>query len=230
MPRISAATIAEHVARQEAAVFDAAVRLFIERGYPAVSLSDIAAEVGLARNSLYRYFPDKTRIFLRWFRTELSARSERSGELLAAAGSPRERIEAWMVDQLDYAGLPRHRLLATFSEVAPDLDDQTRRELAESHRQLFMPLDGVLAEAGVHDPAARDLVVDLIGGLVLAASQREANHGVSTTERGRVVDAAMAIVHWSAASGQGPARPPVAPAAPSGPDPTARPADRRDRP
>ncbi len=33
MPRISAASVAEHVARQEQAVFDAAISLFTERGY-----------------------------------------------------------------------------------------------------------------------------------------------------------------------------------------------------
>ena len=52
MPRIKADTIADHVAQQRAAVLDAAVRLFTERGYAEVSLGDVAAEVGLARNSL----------------------------------------------------------------------------------------------------------------------------------------------------------------------------------
>src|SRR5690606_10118161 len=71
VPRISAESVAAHVARQEAAVLDAAVRLFSERGYSEVTIGDIAAEVGLARNSLYRYFPDKDHILLAWFRREL---------------------------------------------------------------------------------------------------------------------------------------------------------------
>ncbi len=50
MPRIKADNIAEHVAQQRAAVLDAAVRLFVERGFSEVGLADIAAEVGLARN------------------------------------------------------------------------------------------------------------------------------------------------------------------------------------
>jgi AraC-like DNA-binding protein len=46
VPRINADSVAEHVAQQEAAVLDAAVRLFVERGYRQVGLADIAAEVG----------------------------------------------------------------------------------------------------------------------------------------------------------------------------------------
>ena len=68
MPRIKADTIADHVAQQRAAVLDAAVRLFTERGYAEVSLGDVAAEVGLARNSLYRYVPDKLHLLVEWYR------------------------------------------------------------------------------------------------------------------------------------------------------------------
>ena len=75
MPRISADTIAEHVARQEAAVLDAAVRLFVERGYREVGLADIAAEVGLARSSLYRYVPDKAHLLVQWYRREVPAQT-----------------------------------------------------------------------------------------------------------------------------------------------------------
>ncbi|MHB8244646.1 MAG: TetR/AcrR family transcriptional regulator [Acidimicrobiales bacterium] len=202
MPRISEATIAEHVARQEKAVFTAAVGLFVERGYSAVSLADIAAAVGLARNSLYRYFPDKAHIFLRWFRSELAARAERSAELAGAAGSPSERLTAWVLDQLDYAQRPEHGLLAAFAGVAAELDEATRRELAESHLRLFAPLNGVLADARVDGPAARDLAVNLIGGMVLAASGHEARQGVSTSERARVVAAVVAVVSSMATSGQ----------------------------
>ena len=45
MPRIAADTVAEHVALQEAAVVDAAARLFGERGVARVSLADIAAVI-----------------------------------------------------------------------------------------------------------------------------------------------------------------------------------------
>ena len=77
MPRITAGSVAEHVAQQERAVFDAAIALFTERGYSAVTLGDIAKEVGLARNSLYRYFPTKASILLRWYAEESTMQRKR---------------------------------------------------------------------------------------------------------------------------------------------------------
>ena len=182
MPRIQADSVAEHVARQEAAVFDAALRLFVERGYAGVSLGDIAAEVGLARNSLYRYFPDKAHILLRWFRAELPAQVDRATEVLGGDGPPRARIEAWVDDQLDYARQPEHDLIVALAEAAGDLEPDERAELADSHRQVLAPLDATLVEAGVTDADERGAVADLIGGLVIAAGQREARLGAADPE------------------------------------------------
>ena len=182
MPRIQADSVAEHVARQEAAVFEAALRLFVERGYAGVSLGDIAAEVGLARNSLYRYFPDKAHILLRWFRAELPAQVERATAVLGGRGRPRARIEAWVDDQLDYARRPEHDLVVALAEATGDLEPEELAELADSHRQVLAPLDAALVEAGLADADERGAVADLLGGLVIAAGQREARLGAADPE------------------------------------------------
>lgn len=193
MPRISAANIAEHVARQEAAVFDAAVRLFVERGYHEVSLGDIAAEVGLKRNSLYRYFPDKAHILVRWFRLELPHQVARSEELLTGDDPPLDRLRRWTIAQLDYARTPEHTLVAALVDVAPQLDPETRAELADSHRGLMVPLTGVLAELGV-PVDERSGVVDLLGGLVLAAARREVSVGEEEGTKQRLLAAVAGLV------------------------------------
>jgi AcrR family transcriptional regulator len=40
-------------------LFDAATRLFLERGLQSVSIDDITKEAGIAKGSFYRYFADK---------------------------------------------------------------------------------------------------------------------------------------------------------------------------
>jgi AcrR family transcriptional regulator len=196
VPRIAASSVAEHVAQQEQAVFEAAIGLFVERGYHEVSLADVAAAVGLKRNSLYRYFPDKAHIVVRWFRAELPEQVARSEEMLAAGpDSPPaiERLHQWVEAQLAYARRPEHRLLELFGEIASRLDDATRAELASGHRQLMAPLAGVLAELGV--PAEEHgAVIDLIGGVVLAAAGREASHGAEPSAVARVHAAVDAVV------------------------------------
>lgn len=193
MPRISAETVAEHVERQEAAVFEAAIRLFLERGYAAVGLADIAVAVGLKRNSLYRYFPDKAHILLRWLRRELPEQVAESERLLGGDGDPVERIQAWATYQLDYARRPEHRLIAALPDLARDLDAETRAELADSHRGLLAPLDGVLAEAGIADPAERKAAARLIGGLVLGAAGTESREREEAALRRRLHRAIAAL-------------------------------------
>src|SRR6478736_2506991 len=96
MPRIAADSVQEHVARQEAAVIEAAIRLFNERGVRDVTLGDIAKEVGLARNSLYRYFPDKAHILAAWFRTTIAPLVAESNEIANEDAPVADRLERWV--------------------------------------------------------------------------------------------------------------------------------------
>ena len=75
MPKIKAAASRNTSPSRSRPSSPRAIRLFLERGYENVTLGDIAVGIGLARNSLYRYFPDKAHILLRWFQSELPGRS-----------------------------------------------------------------------------------------------------------------------------------------------------------
>ena len=55
MPKITETTVAEHRAVQHRAVLEAAERLIVAGGGKVPSLAEVAAEVGLARPSVYRY-------------------------------------------------------------------------------------------------------------------------------------------------------------------------------
>lgn len=173
-PKIDADNIAEHVERQERAVFEAAVRLFTERGYDRVSLGDIAAEVGLARNSLYRYFPGKSEILARWVNRELEAGIERSDELLGGEGEAAQRIVLWADDQIEYARRPEHDLLISMASAGRDLDPETRVALARNHDRLRRPLVAAVTEI-VGETSEAEVTADLIVGLVHAASRLDAS-------------------------------------------------------
>lgn len=182
MPRIRAGSVAEHVAQQEAAVFTAAIGLFLERGFAEVTLGDVAAEVGLARSSLYRYFPDKAHILLRWFRQELPQQVEAAERALGGEGAPIERLQRWADTQLEYARRPEHALLAALPEILHKVDDAARLELAGSHHRLAEPLAATLAEAGLRG-AALSSAIDVLMGVVVVVAGIEARPGTGPAER-----------------------------------------------
>ncbi|MEX0319307.1 MAG: TetR/AcrR family transcriptional regulator [Ruegeria sp.] len=79
----------------------AALRLFAQYGYAAVSMRQIAGEVGVQAGALYNYIPDKQSLLFRLMKTHMD-------ELLAAwagqdrSGDPLRRLEAFTRFHIGY--------------------------------------------------------------------------------------------------------------------------------
>jgi AcrR family transcriptional regulator len=168
VPKIDADTVAEHVDQQQRRVFEAAVSLFIERGYEQVTFGEIAERVGLARNSLYRYYPGKAEILASWIELELDQSTQRSDRILSRPGPATERIVEWAQDQIQYARRPEHALLVSFATALTDLDQETATRLRTSHDRLAEPLVATVRECGAGDEA--ELIARFIFALVNQAS------------------------------------------------------------
>lgn len=197
MPRIAGSSIATHVAQQEAAVLAAAVRLFGERGVSDVTLGDIAAEVGLARNSLYRYFPDKAHILAVWFRSTILALIADSREISERSSSARERLVDWVSLQLEYLTAPEHQAMVSAANELASLPDDVRAEIAEGHRELYATGEAIIAECLSDDgEAGRDcvLVTQMIAGLVRSAAEALRAGTNGDAARSELVCSALRIV------------------------------------
>ena len=59
MPKINAATIDEHKEQTRSALLAAAARSFVANGLSATSIGVLADEAGIARTTVYEYFPNK---------------------------------------------------------------------------------------------------------------------------------------------------------------------------
>jgi AcrR family transcriptional regulator len=171
MPKIAADSVQEHVARQEAAVIDAAIRLFNERGVRGVGLADIAKEVGLARNSLYRYFPDKAHILAAWFRTTIAPLVAESNEIAIADAPAADRLARWVDVQFASLTDPDHAAMLMASNAMTDLPDDVRAEIGAGHGQLYASLSAILRDA-LADRPDRDL--DVVTMLIAAVVQNGA--------------------------------------------------------
>ena len=202
MPKISAQTVAEHVQQQHAAVIESASRLFAQRGVSQVSLADIAADVGLARNSLYRYFPDKSHLLAAWFRSELEPLQARSQDIVTQPVPVKERLVAWISLQLEYLAAPEHRaILQAVAELAT-LDEDLRGEIAEGHRLLYGGLSELVqryrGEQSLDRSALREfdpeVAVMFIVGMVRTASELVAGGRDMTALRDQLVCSAFRLL------------------------------------
>lgn len=194
MPRITAGTVAEHVAQQEAAVVAAAVRLFAERGIDRVTMGEVAAEVGLARSSLYRYFPDKGHLLARWFHVEMAPLVASSQHIASFDIAAHERLEEWLDLHLDYLVAPGHRAMIAATIGFGGLDPALRVEMADGHQKLYDTLTGVVDELLSQDTERdRAVVTMLVVGMVRAAADQVARGSAVDVVRHELLIAARAV-------------------------------------
>jgi AcrR family transcriptional regulator len=152
MPRIDAATVAEHRARQRAALLVAAEELLLTEGYDALNFAAVAKRAGLARSSVYEYFVSLDDLVAslveqtlpRWL-TQLTAQIER-------ARTPRTQLIAYIRTQLDMVVDGSHRLAVVLGQVP--LSGEVRARIGAVHQQFAPNITDVLANLGHRDPRA----------------------------------------------------------------------------
>ncbi|MBW8482823.1 TetR/AcrR family transcriptional regulator [Actinomadura parmotrematis] len=192
MPKIQAATVADHRALQRRALVDAARELLEETGDgAAVTFATVARRTGLARNSVYKYFADRRELLAAVVADAVPRWLEAIGAAMAAADAPEEKVAAYVRAQLDVVRAGGHRVAQA---LAGDADAAALKGgAADAHRALLAPVEEALAALGEPDPrrAAR-----LLQGVVNAA--------VTAVEAGDDPDAVTGLAVRAALSGFGP--------------------------
>jgi len=169
MPRIEAASIEEHVKVQTARILDAATELFRTHGYRKTDMDDIARSVGLARNSIYRYYRSKDFILLACVERDMGAYVEQMRSLAALHPDPVERIGAWLDMQIDIATSPAHATLEHIAEIRSDAPE-LRKKLMVLHEAPAAVLEGAIGEILRGKRRDTGLIAALIRGMVEAAA------------------------------------------------------------
>jgi AcrR family transcriptional regulator len=184
MPRINAPTVAEHRARQRAAILAAARSQLGREGYGGLTFSALARETGLARTSLYEYFESRAAIVVALSEDGFPPLIERIESAVAAADDPLAKVTAFIRAQMEWGAEDPERLATTLA--APALPDHVRAQLRDLHAGMQPPLVRALEAAG---DAHADRTVALIQGIVNAAILRL----VAGDDAVEVTDAALAL-------------------------------------
>jgi AcrR family transcriptional regulator len=136
-PRLSRA---EQNGRNRALLLDAARRVFLERGYYAATLDQIADEAGFSKGAVYSRFASKADMFLALLEDRITERAGQNAQLageLAGTGNFSALLE--LAEQAE-RGAPGWRLLVTEFRVHAARDPELNRRYAALHARA---VDGV---------------------------------------------------------------------------------------
>lgn len=179
MPRITAATVAEHRENQRRAVLEAARSLLAETGQ-APSLAAVGKRAGLARTSVYEYARSREDLLAAVVADVFPDWSRRIRSAIDAAPTPGAKVWAYVDSNVAFFGGSEQAVArALGSVVEPAV---LRGPMQDFHAALQEPLREALRELGDPDP---DAMADLIDATLLSATQEIRGRQRQSTRRER---------------------------------------------
>jgi AcrR family transcriptional regulator len=148
-------------------LLESAARLFAERGYHRTTVEEVVAEAGVAKGTVYWYYPSKKALFLAVLQRSADVYREGLVEAAASAGSPLQQLERALDATLEYARLRPDLSRLYFQQVLLDDPDFVSRRAA-IHARLVADLKRTIREAiAAAEVPAQD--VDLAAHMVVGA-------------------------------------------------------------
>ncbi|MEU1431483.1 TetR/AcrR family transcriptional regulator [Nocardia sp. NPDC005746] len=164
MPKIRAATVAEHHAAQRRALLDAARDVLTAGQVP--TLTEVATRTGLARPSVYQYFKSRDDLLIAVLEDAFPRWSARIAEQMGRAANPAERVLEYITANIDLVVEGEHAVARALASALPNNDMAGRAR--QLHDGLTTPLTAALAELGAADP---ELTAELVNAIVHAATR-----------------------------------------------------------
>ena len=145
VPRLWTETIETHRREVRDAVLDTTAAFVAERGVLSVTMSEIAAVVGIGRATLYKYFPDVEAILLAWHERQIADHLQLLADARDHAVEPAEQLRA-VLDA--YASILYDYRAHRDTELAAIMHRDPHVAHAEQHlRKLFRDLAHVKGQA-----------------------------------------------------------------------------------
>jgi AcrR family transcriptional regulator len=167
-----------------ARLLDAAAAVFVERGYEAATMTEVAARAGASIGSLYQFFPTKPLLAEALHLRELEALAGALDGGMAAAGTPPGSLAA-VADRLLGALLDFTRAHPAFPVLAERRDIDPVRK-AGTRRQMREQLAGLLARAEPPPSAAQSQTAAALV-LLMMKSAVSLLHGDDEAEAGHLI-------------------------------------------
>jgi AcrR family transcriptional regulator len=152
-------------------ILAAARRLFSERGFSAVSTTEIAEEAGVARGLLNHYFGTKRGLYIEVVREMVRFRSQPVPEYVNGA-TPQDRLEQSIERWLEMVSRNREAWLAAVGAEGLGRDPEIEAVLDEAREQATVRLIEVLGLGpAAQAPPELHAVLRAYGGMAEAATR-----------------------------------------------------------
>jgi AcrR family transcriptional regulator len=157
----------------------AAVEMFAERGYPAVSMEDIGARAGVSAALVYHHFENKAAVLSTALRRGAEVIEAATSEAFADASSPVEAAELVMASYVRF-GLRHRHLMQNLVSAVPHLPPAERhvvRRIQHDYLAEWIALLGA-AHPGLDPPAARSALhaaLTLVNTAIREPASRDAD-------------------------------------------------------
>jgi AcrR family transcriptional regulator len=184
VPRLWSETIEEHRRVVGDAILDTAAALVADHGLGSVTMSQIAAEAGIGRATLYKYFPDVEAILAAWHERHVAAHLTQLAEIRDRVSGAGEQLEAVLHA---YAFITYQRPRGTEIAALVHRGDG----LALAQKQLQVLIRELLVEAAGAGQVRNDIDPDELAAFCLHALGAAAGMP-STAAVARLVDVTSA--------------------------------------
>lgn len=169
-------------------LLESAVGTFRRRGVLGASVSELAADAGVPKGSVYNHFEDKEALACEVLRRYVAGQGRSA---LYGSGSAVERLRAHLAHQIaltQASGVAYGCLLGNFAgELSGDAYPRLREEVGTAFGEWTAAIAGVIAEGQssgqIHNPrSAHDLAAWLIASLEGATAYAKVTNDFSALE------------------------------------------------
>jgi len=129
-------------------ILEAARKVFAKKGFSQATVDEIAHTAGVAKGTVYLYFPSKRTIYLAALQHGIEALHQRTGERLAQAPTLAAKIRAFVETRVEYFDENRDFFKIYYSELGNIFMAPHRlsKELNQLYSRQARVLEALLAE------------------------------------------------------------------------------------
>jgi AcrR family transcriptional regulator len=117
-----------------------ATRLFALRGYHAVGINDISAELGLTGPAFYRHYPSKEALLIAVLDDAISAHLQEVSDLVRSTADPHETLDVLVAHHIDFVFDQAENIMTWRTEfrILPENDRRRLRYLQRLYTEEWV--------------------------------------------------------------------------------------------